>query len=119
MSPRPPQSTLFPYTTLFRSVLQGDAPAGLFLPCPDAAQELLAAEVVARLLLPLLQLALDHHLRGDAGVIDARQPADVEAAHSLVAREHVLHGGGERVAEVQRAGDVRRRLDDGKGRLVA
>src|SRR2546430_11547236 len=34
---RPPRSTLFPYTTLFRSVLDGDARASLAVdPGPDA-----------------------------------------------------------------------------------
>src|SRR3712207_7435559 len=60
---RPPRSTLFPYTTLFRSgpehlLLLVDALAVLVLPLPDALEELLAAQVVAALLLLLLELAL-------------------------------------------------------------
>ena len=51
-------------------------------------------------------------LRGDAGVVDAGQPQRVVAAHAVVADEDVLDERGERVAEVERAGDVRRRLDD-------
>ena len=45
----------------------------------------LAAEVVARLAL-VLELALDHDLRGDAGVVGADHPVGVEAAHAVVAR---------------------------------
>ncbi len=102
-----------------RAVLHGDAVAGLLLPRPDALQELLAAQVVARLAFFLQDLPLDHHLRGDAGMVDARHPADVEAAHALEAHHGVLDGGGERVAHVQRAGDVGRGQDDGEGRLLA
>jgi hypothetical protein len=40
--------------------------------------EVLAAQVVAALAL-LLQLALHHDLRGDAGVVGARHPQRVEA----------------------------------------
>ena len=100
-------------------MLDRDAVALRFLPRPDAPEELLAAQVVARLALLFLQLALDHHLRGDAGVVDARQPTDVVPAHPFVPGEHVLHGGGERVTQMQRSGDVGRRLDDGERRLVA
>ena len=100
-------------------MLDRDAVALCFLPRPDALEELLAAEFVARLVLLLVQLALDHHLRGDSSVVNARQPADVVPAHPLPAGEHVLHRGGQRVAEMQRAGDVGRRLDDRKRRLVA
>ena len=58
------------------------------------------------------QLALDHHLGGDAGVVGARQPQRRLAAHALEADQHVLQRVVQRVADVQRAGDVRRRDDD-------
>ena len=58
---------------------------------PDSAfhshtllDELLAADVAA-MDLPLHQLALDHHLRGDAGMVHARLPQHVLAAHALEA----------------------------------
>ena len=74
----------------------------------------LAAEVAA-VDLPLHQLALDDHLRGDAGMVHARLPQHVLAAHALEADQDVLQRVVERVAHVQRAGDVRRRDDDGEG----
>src|SRR2546428_5988686 len=56
---RPPRSTLFPYTTLFRSI----------------------------------QLPLDHHLRGDTGVVGPGLPPGMPAAHSLIAGERVHERG--------------------------
>jgi hypothetical protein len=61
-----------------------------------------------------LQLALDHHLRGDAGVVGADHPQRILAAQPLVADHHVLQRVVERVADVQAAGDVGRRVDDGE-----
>src|SRR5262249_29546962 len=58
--------------------------ARLFLPLPDALDELLAAEVMPRLAL-LLELALDHDLRGDASMVGADHPVHVVAAHAVVA----------------------------------
>ncbi len=63
-------------------------------------------------LLALGKLALDHHLRGDAGMVHARLPQHVLAAHALEADQNVLQRVVERVAHMQRAGDVRRRNDD-------
>src|SRR5690349_22193720 len=39
---RPPRSTLFPYTTLFRSTAAGDQPATGWMPSPDAVTRGLA-----------------------------------------------------------------------------
>ena len=69
-------------------------------------------------LLPLHQLPLDDHLRGDAGVIGARLPEHVLAAHALEAAQHVLQRVVERVPHVQRARHVRRRDDDAVGLRV-
>ena len=55
---------------------------------------------------------VQHELRRDAGVVDARQPERVVAAHAVVADHDVLDHEGQRMADVERAGDVRRRLDD-------
>src|SRR5438067_581203 len=66
----------------------------------------------------LLELALDHDLRGDSGVIGADHPVGVVAAHAVVADERVHQGLLERVAHVQRAGDVRRRQLDAVGRRL-
>ena len=66
-------------------------------------------------LLALHQLALDHHLGRDAGMVGAGLPQHVLAAHALEAAQDVLQRVVERVAHVQRAGDVRRRDDDAVG----
>ena len=94
--------------------LAGDGVAGLLLPFPDLRDEVLAAQVVAAELL-LLQLALHHDLRGDAGVVRARQPQRVGALHAVVARQAVHDRLVEGMAHVQGAGDVGRRQLDGEG----
>ena len=60
------------------------------------------------------ELALDHHLRGDAGVIETGLPEHVAAAHAHLTDEDVLKRVVEGVAHVERAGYVRRRDHDGK-----
>ena len=95
--------------------LADDGAARLFLPLPDALDEGLAADGAAVRLLALHQLALDHHLGGDAGVVGARLPQHVAPAHALEADQNVLQRVVERVADMQRAGDVGRRDDDGVG----
>src|SRR5690606_13574621 len=91
--------------------LAGDLPAALGFPLPDLGDELLAA-VVRALVLSLFELALDNHLRGDARVAGADHPQRVLALEALVANHDVLQRVVERVADVQRAGDVGRRVDD-------
>ena len=59
--------------------------AGLFLPLPDPLDELLAAHRAAVGCWLSMQLALDHHLGGDAGVVGAGLPQHVRAAHALEA----------------------------------
>ena len=59
-----------------------------------------------------IELALDDHLGGDAGVVGAGLPEHVLAAHALEADQDVLERVVERVADVERAGDVGRRDDD-------
>src|SRR5262249_4306628 len=62
---------------------------------------------------------LDDVLRRDAGVVHAGLPQDLVALHALAARQRVDDGVLEGVAQVQRAGDVGRRDDDGVRRLLA
>ena len=94
--------------------LLADGAARFVLPGPDALDELLARQVVARLALGG-QLALDDDLRGDAGVVAAHHPVGVLAQHPVVADERVHQGLLERMAHVQRAGDVGRRQLDAVG----
>ncbi|GFN03864.1 hypothetical protein Smic_24200 [Streptomyces microflavus] len=98
--------------------LAGDLAAGLVLPLPDALDEGLAAQVVAGLAL-LAELALDDVLGGDAGVVHTRLVERLEPLHPLPADQGVDQGVLEGVAQVEGAGDVRRRDDDAVGRLVA
>ncbi len=88
--------------------LAGDRAAGLLLPLPDAGDEFLAAEIAlchAR----LGELAGDHDLRGDAGMVGAGLPQHVAAAHALIADQQVLQREGQRVAHMQAARHVGRR----------
>ena len=103
-------------------LLLADAIAAALLPRPRAAHELLAAELEARLVLAALEVLLEQHVDRDRRVVDAGHPHRVEALHPLPADQDVLHRRAERVADVQRAGDVRRRqrdrVRDGRARLV-
>ena len=62
-----------------------------------------------------VELAFDDDLRGDAGVVGARLPQRVVAAHAVVARQRIHDRLVETVAHVQGAGDVRRRQQDTEG----
>lgn len=98
--------------------LAEDLAAVLLLPLPDALDELLAPQVVAGLAL-FGELLLDLVLGGDARVVHAGEPQGLVTLHALTAREGVHEGVLEGVPEVQAAGDVRRRDDDGVRGLVA
>ncbi len=98
--------------------LVDDGAAGFLLPGPDLLEESLAAHGAAVGAVLGGELALDHHLRGDAGMVGARLPENVPALHAPVAAEHVLQRVVERVADVQRARDVGRRNDDAEAVLV-
>ena len=97
--------------------LAHDRPAGLLEVAPDPLDERLAAELLARR--PLLrELLLDDVLGRDAGVVVARLPERVEAAHPVPADQDVLERAVQGMAHVQRTGHVRRRHADDE-RLVA
>ena len=61
------------------------------------------------------ELALDHVLRGDPGMIGAGHPQGLEAVHPLHADQDVLQGVVQGVSHVQRARHVRRRDHDAVG----
>ncbi len=91
--------------------LAADDAARLVHEPPHPLQVALATQRRARL--PLLADDLvQHELRGDAGVIDARHPQRVVAAHAVVADQQVLEGHEDRMAVVQGARDVGRRHGD-------
>ncbi len=91
-----------------------DGVAGLGLPLPDALFEFFAAEV-AVVDAFLFELAGDHHLGGDAGVIGAGEPEGVVAEHAMPADGDIDLGVLEHVADVEDAGDVGRRNDEREG----
>ena len=92
--------------------LAHDHAAVLAEPLPHALDERVAADLLARGALRA-QLLLDDGLRRDAGVVEARLPERVEAAHPVPADERVLDRRAvQGVAHVERAGHVRRRDRD-------
>ena len=91
--------------------LEHDLAAVLAEPLPDELDERLAAEILPRL--PLRrEVLLDGVLRGDPGVVVPGLEEDVEALHPRRPDDRVGERELERVAEVQVAGDVRRRVRD-------
>ena len=64
------------------------------------------------------QLALDHHLGRDAGVVGAGQPQRDKAAHAMPADDDVHLRLVEHVAHVQAAGHIGRRQDQREYRLL-
>ena len=97
--------------------LAGDRPARLRLPLPHMLEEGFAPDL--RALDPLAgEVALDDHLRGDPGMVGADHPQSILAEHPLATGENVLKRIVERVADVERAGDVGRRHDDRPRLLV-
>ena len=103
------QSTLAPS----RRICVVDAAAVFFFPLPDAALEFFAAELLAGQAFGC-ELAFHDHLRGDAGMIRAGKPQRDFAPHAMPADGDIHHGVLEHVADMQRAGDVGRRNDDGE-----
>ena len=101
----------------FATHLHGDLSARFVFPLPNALDKLLAPEIVPRLPF-LLQRARDHQLRRDAGVVHPRQPKRAIPTHSLVPRHHIHHRVLQRMAHVQRAGNVWRRNHDGEYRRL-
>ena len=88
-----------------------------FLPLPDLRDEVLALHFAALEAL-LFELTLNDDLRGDAGMVRAREPHRVVARHAVVARERIHHRLVEGMAHVQNAGDVGRGKLNGEGGLL-
>ncbi len=94
-------------------VLLGDPVLRELDPLPDLLKETLAAEAFLGKAL-LGDLALDDDLGGRRGVVRSRQPEGGVALHPAPADEGVLDGRRKRVADVEDAGHVGRRQDDGE-----
>src|SRR5690606_37282859 len=93
------------------SELLGNGAAGLLLPVPDLFDEFFPAQVMARYILRI-ELALDHDLGRDPGMIRARNEYGVVSAHAVIAHQAVHHRLIEGMAHMQRARDIRRRKLD-------
>ena len=87
-------------------------------PLPDPFQERFASDVVAAYSIGL-ELALNDHLGGDAGVVGPHLPKCLPAFHALVANQRVHEGVLEPMPQVEAAGDVRRWNGDAEGSPVA
>jgi hypothetical protein len=98
--------------------LAHDRPAVLVEPVPDDLLERLAPDLLARL--PLRgQVLLDGVLGRDARMVVAGEERRFEATHAVPAHERVREGDLERMAGVQRARHVRRRMRDDERRPPA
>ncbi len=78
------------------------------LPLPHALNKFLASQIAAFFAF-FREIALHHHLRGDAGMVRSRQPQRDKATHAVPAHNNVHLRLVEHVAHVQAAGYVRRR----------
>ena len=94
--------------------LAGDGAAALFLPLPHLLDKFLA-RIIGALVLPLFQLAFDHHLRGNPCMVGADNPQGVLAAQAFISDDDILQRIVKRMANMKATGDVRRRIDDGEG----
>ena len=65
------------------------------------------------------QLAFDHHLGGDTGMISSNLPQGVGTLHALIADQQVHDGVLKRMAHVQVTGDIWRRDHNAVGVTVA
>ncbi len=74
-------------------MLLGDAGAAFICPLPHPFQELFPAYLVAVGAF-LGQQSFHYHLRGDTGMVDARQPQRGVSFHPVPARHRILDGSG-------------------------
>src|SRR3712207_9521532 len=91
---RPPRSTLFPYTTLFRSLGRLRVEEGLHLllrVLPDRLVQVQADALEEAAVPPLHAVAGDHQaalVQGLRLVVEGREVEVVERAHALALRAH-------------------------------
>ena len=97
-------------------MLDDDA-AVFFFPIPHFLKKSFTPEVTSGLALILAQLLLHLGLGGDSSVIRSRKPEHIFALHAGAAGQDVLDRVVENMPEVQDAGHVGRRNDDGIGLL--
>lgn len=95
-------------------LLQDDAAVAL-LPLPDPLEEGIAPECLPAQALGS-KLLFDLDLGGDAGVVNAGEPAHLVAQHAMPADVDVLQRDVEHVPEMQHPRYIRRRHQDAVGR---
>ena len=94
-----------------------DGAAVVLLPLPHAREKSFAAHLLAGCAFAH-HLAFDEHLRGDAGVVGARNPEHTISAHSPPANQDVALSVLKHVAHVQVSRHVGRRQKDRKSGLT-
>src|SRR5262249_26086686 len=82
-------------------------------PLPDALDELFASQILA-LASFRRELALDHHLRSNAGVVSTGKPESNLSVHAVPSRDDVHLGLVEHVPHMQASGNVGRGQEDVK-----
>ena len=106
----------------FSGVIQGIAElcplladgSGIFLfPLPGTFQKLLTADIIPGNAFTL-ESGIYLCLGGNAGMVHARQIQNIIALHSLIAADNILQGIIPGMADMENAGNVRRRYDNGK-----
>src|SRR5690606_40236880 len=97
MLARPPISTLFPYTTLFRSGLHGGSGLQVLIPCPAMTTAASAAVVICGFRIASAAELLQQfgHLRAPAALLDEaaqplRQSRSEEHTSELQSRENLV-----------------------------
>ncbi len=98
--------------------LSGDGAAGLLLPLPHPFEEFFPSEFGALQALGI-ELAFDHHLGGNAGMVRSRLPQRAVAEHPVIASERIHQRVLECVPHVQRPRNVRGWDNDAIGCTVS
>ena len=98
--------------------LAGDGRAGFLFPLPDAVNEVRARVVIAVAAF-CLDLAVHHHLGGDAGMVDSNLPQGVASAHAHQSNQRIHQGVLKGMPHVQCAGHIGRRQQDAIGLALA
>ncbi|CCW16631.1 hypothetical protein EBBID32_9680 [Sphingobium indicum BiD32] len=97
--------------------LAGDGAAAFLLPLPHFGDKFVA-RVIGALLALGVHLPLDHHLGRDARMVGADHPQRILSAQPLITDHDVLQRIVERMADMQAAGHIGRRIDDRIGLRV-
>ena len=95
--------------------LRCDRSAAFLFPLPDTLNKSLATHVATANIALFGQLALNDHLRSNAGMVGAWLPEHILAPHPLEANQYVLQRVVERMTHMERARHIRRWDDDGVG----